>query len=508
MPQQHLYAALCLVGIFLLTYIGYSSGNMLLLGAMVAVPVGVFLVNHPALWFALVVVLSSSRLRVPGLPDQLALFDAMGLGLVLVLGAMFIIRRHDKDAGHGGATGAMMWMFAAVVVFTMGYRGIGLRALGSHLWGGMVYILVLTSLGLVMLIRLVRVPRTAWLVAFFGMVLLSFLPLAAQLSFHLSHGRMGFVYRFIQPTGFLVESLQSELSGEGIQRFNSGSLVALMAVPLVCFRRPFHGYALIVTVAVAAVTMPMVAFSGSRYSAILLIAFLLCWAAFESRRFNWRMPLVLLTLSGMALLVAGQFAHLFPEPVQRVLTFVPGARVEHVAATDAAATIDWRLELWVRSLENLRDNPQWLLIGQGIAFDPTGLEGLELAGAYSAEWAFVCKAYHQGALSLLMVFGIPGLVLGLGILFGLARRHYLALRREPCEDQWLNRMYRTVLAMFICRAIMFVTVSGGVRGFLPELFFLGALLEGLRMTRRRKPAPAVEKPVFLPPLPTGYAIPR
>lgn len=505
MPQQYVYAGLALVGIFLLTYIGFSSGSMLLLAAMIGVPIGIYLVNHPVAWFTFVVALSSSRIRVPGLPDRLSLFDAMAFGLVILLGATYIIRRHDKPAERSWSR-TMLWLFAIVIVMTMAYRGVGLRALGSHQWGGTFYIYLLTGIALMLLVYLIRIPRQIWIIAFFGMIFLSFLPLFAQLAFHFSAGRMGWIYNFVQPTGFLVESLQSQMSGEGVERFNSGSLVALLAIPFVLFNRPFHGWPFFLTLLICLIALPLVALSGSRHSTILALLFLLCWSAFHPRKFEWVLPTVLVSISLLSLLLLAQIAYMFPEPVQRALTFVPGAKTSFIVGADAQGTIDWRIYLWKRSLVSLWENPQWLGIGQGIAYDPSGFEGLELEGTYSAEWAFVCKAYHHGALSLLMIFGIPGLILGQGILFTSIWRHYKAMRTEPCDDEWMNRMYRVVLAMFIARIILFTLISGGVQYFLSELFFLGALLEGIKTARAMRPLDAPDAPVFQSPIPAGYAI--
>lgn len=510
MPQRHVYTTLILFLIFILTYMGFSSmyttrGKIILAG-MALFPILVFMVNHPVLWIASAILVFQSTIRVPGAPEKFGLYELMLAGLAGMLVAYRII---DKETIQPRATNRkLLMMFAGLLVFTMLYRGIGIRALGSPLWGGSVYIILILGIVFMLYIDMVKIEAKVWRNAMIGMCALSFLPFVAQLLLHVSHGSMVWIYRFVQPVGFLAETFQNDLSGSGVERYNSGFAVIALFVPLIWFRKPLLGWALPVTAVLGTITVFFIALSGSRYTILLAILFIGIWTMLGGRRIKIKGPLMLAILGVCALLIVGYFAIYLPNSMQRAFSWIPGSRTTITAQISGSSTMDWRFILWERAISDLWANPQWLFIGQGLAFDPSGFEGLVISGDFSYEWAFVCRAYHHGILSLLLIFGIPGLVIGAGILITTSVRH-IKLSQQSCGDELLNRIYRVVLAYFCARMVLFLTVGGDVQNYFPIFLFFGAMLEGIARARRdwrEDDDDEEEELVFASPIPSAYAM--
>lgn len=505
MPQRHVYTALILFGIFILTYHGFSTYNTALLLGMALIPVGIFLVNHPVLWVMLSIIVVDSTLRVPGAPEKFGVYELMLFGLAGMLVAYRIVDK--KTVQPRAANRVFLMLFAGLLVFTMLYRGIGIKALGSPLWGGSVYIILILGIVFMLFIDMLKISTRSWLIAVLGMCALSLLPLVAQIALNLSHGSLYWLYNYVKPVGFLTETFQAQASGTGVERYNSGFAIVLLYVPLILFKKPFTGWALPITVGLAFLTLLVIALSGSRYIVLLALLFVGIWSMIGGRRLHWRLPLVLASVGFVALCLMAYFAIYLPMPVQRALSWVPFANTSIEASISGTTTMDWRFYIWRRAINDLLANPQWFGIGQGLAFDPSGFEGLDLAGEFSHEWAFVCRAYHHGVLSLLLIFGIPGLVIGSGVLITTAWRHF-KLSQQPCDDLVLNRIYRVMLAMFCARMILFLSVGGDVQNYFPTFLFLGALLEGIARSRREsgKEVEEEEAPVFASPIPSKYAL--
>ena len=108
-------------------------------------------------------------------------------------------------------------------------------------------------------------------------------------------------------------------------------------------------------------------------------------------------------------LVVG-FADRLPLSVQRSLSVLPinfDSRVEH----DAAGTTDWRLQIWKVMIPQI---PHYLWLGKGYAYSATDsyltteatLRGL----ASSYEEILISGNYHSGPLTLIIPFGIFGVL--------------------------------------------------------------------------------------------------
>lgn len=201
---------------------------------------------------------------------------------------------------------------------------------------------------------------------------------------------------------------------------------------------------------------------------------------------------VVLVLGG-AFLVA--FADDLPLPMQRAISFLP-VDVSHVARHDAQSTLDWRFEMWRIVVSEI---PKYFWLGKGFSYDGTDyyltLEAMRRGIGYkSYEYALVSGNYHHGILTLIIPFGIWGVIAFAWLMVAGARALWLNYRFSPPELLNVNRF---LLAVFIVRLLFYLTLYGQFDLDLPlftGLFGLSVALNG--GIRRAAPAeaPAATEP--------------
>ena len=151
-------------------------------------------------------------------------------------------------------------------------------------------------------------------------------------------------------------------------------------------------------------------------------------------------------------------ANKLPLVAQRALSFLPG-KFDPVAVQSAQATLEWRLTMWKQVLP---DVPRYLFHGKGYGLDPTDLY---LAGQSERRFAgeelsgtILAGDYHNGPLSVLIPFGIYGMIAFVWFLFAGTRALYQ-------NYKFGNPAYRTVnvflLASFLVHAFYFFVFFGG-----------------------------------------------
>jgi hypothetical protein len=159
-----------------------------------------------------------------------------------------------------------------------------------------------------------------------------------------------------------------------------------------------------------------------------------------------------------------------PYSVQRSLSILP-IKVDPVARADAQDSSRWRVEMWKIVSSQI---PQYFWKGKGYAIDPTDLYLTELRGLYGlagpSEGAILAGDYHSGPLSLIIPFGIFG-VIGF-VWFMVAGLHALYCNYRY-GDPGLRRINAFLLVYFSTKAIFFFLVYGSLHS---DLFaFVGLL---------------------------------
>ena len=75
--------------------------------------------------------------------------------------------------------------------------------------------------------------------------------------------------------------------------------------------------------------------------------------------------------------------------------------------------------------------------------------------------------------------GVFGLLIGLGLMFAICGRHRRLLK-APWRDPRLKQCHQVIYAMLLVHVGVFLTIYGDVQVSFPSLFFMFAVLEGLR----------------------------
>ena len=166
---------------------------------------------------------------------------------------------------------------------------------------------------------------------------------------------------------------------------------------------------------------------------------------------------------GILILVAVMLVPLadrLPLSVQRAISVLP-LKVDPIARFEAEASTQWRVEMWQLLLPEV---PRYFWLGKGFAFSGASL-GLssDLLGRgqmSSQEMAIMAGTYHNGPLTVLIPFGIWGAVAWLWFLIASLRALYLNHRYG---DESLQRINTFLLAYFVAKTIIFLTIYGDFR---------------------------------------------
>ena len=201
------------------------------------------------------------------------------------------------------------------------------------------------------------------------------------------------------------------------------------------------------------------------------------------------------------------FSDQFPLPVQRCLAIFP-VKISDVAKMSAESSSEWRLEMWQSLLPQI---PHYLLFGKGLTFDANDLAmyyslGNSQVGGEVGGGLALAGDYHNGPLSVVIPFGIWGVI---AFLWFLAASIKVLWRNYKYGDPDLHKENTLLMCYFIAKVVMFLFIFGG---FYSELFVFTGLI-GFNISLNggvAQPAPAVERPrvVFnrFRPLPMGRPV--
>jgi hypothetical protein len=187
-----------------------------------------------------------------------------------------------------------------------------------------------------------------------------------------------------------------------------------------------------------------------------------------------------------------------PLSVQRCLTLLP-LDLDRAAIEAARASTDWRIEMW-RSI--IPDIPNYFWLGKGYAIDPKDIyfSQMHISLKYIApfEAALVAGDYHSGPLTLIIPFGIWGVLAFIWFCFSSLRVLWLNFKYGDPEIKNINTF---LLVAFWAQLAYYLFVFGAF--YMDLAKFVG--LVGLSIcinhgVASRAGAPAlVPKPSIVPP---------
>ncbi len=202
---------------------------------------------------------------------------------------------------------------------------------------------------------------------------------------------------------------------------------------------------------------------GGYRSVLILFIMVLAILFFLERLHHTRLllPVILISLTGMG--VVGLFSSRLPFPIQRSLAFMPFLTIDPVARMDAQASSDWRMPNVARGLPQV---PQYLFIGKGYTFSATEHEQM----GKSLEGVELVTDYHNGPLSVILPFGIAGVIAFVWLLVAGLRVLY---QNYQFGDPAYHTINTFLFVYFVANVISFCFVFGSLHSDLHN--FLGLL---------------------------------
>jgi O-antigen ligase len=170
-------------------------------------------------------------------------------------------------------------------------------------------------------------------------------------------------------------------------------------------------------------------------------------------------PLFPAILLGGFLLFFGMIAFMdkMPLSIQRSFSFLP-IELDPMVENDAEGTTIWRLTVWKAVWP---DVPKYLVKGKGFAYNGTDFylsEQAVMRGQYGAhEPTLISGTYHNGWLTILIPFGIFGLITFLWFCGAALRVIYNNYRFGAPSLKLINTF---LLAFFIARLAFYLTIYG------------------------------------------------
>jgi hypothetical protein len=459
LPRQFIILAIVLPLALLLGYL-IATPDTFGTVAVVGLLIGTLLIPLLLRWHHPLVILAwNATISVFVLPGQPALWMVLA---GMSFGVSVLERGLNKKTVNTYIP-SIVWplvILVGVVLVTAKFTGgIGLRAAGGSAYGGKRYFFIFTAvLGYFALTsQRVSLEKAKWVTAgFFGSALTA---LMSNIIYFLGPA-FYFLYS-IFPVGLALEQAFADFS------LDTQSFTRLVGVgqggPSLIYLL-FIAFGIRGIFSVANLWRPLVLlgcfcltlFGGFR-SGILMLVFLFGVQFFLEGLHRTRLVLFLALglIIGAGLVLP--FANRLPLSVQRSLSFLP-IEVDPVARSSAEASTQWRIEMWQTLVPQI---PKYLFLGKGCSIDPTELYLLNQAiraGFYgSNEESLFVGSYHNGPLTLLISFGLPGTFAFLWFAFASLRVLYRHYANSPPELRLVNTF---LLSYFFMRLVFFLIVYG------------------------------------------------
>ena len=451
-----------------LLILGICSALAVLLGYLIATPlafqtlaiVGVVcgIICLPLLirWHHFFLILSwnaaFSLFFLPGQPRLSMVMTLISFGFALL---DYCVNKKK----HFISVPAITWplIFLAVVILATAKLtgGIGIRSLGSGVYGGRKYYLLLIAILGYFALTSQAIPVERALKTASAYFLSGTTGVVSNIAYLLGPGFYFLFYLF--PTGSTVSAMHTGL--DYLIRFSGVSWASIAVFYYMLMRYGIKGIMDFTAPGRLVVFLTIMAASTlGGFRSILIVMALILFAQFyfEGLFRSGFVPVILLAGALLGALLV-PFADKLPLPVQRSLSFLP-IEVDPIARYDGQASLDWRFDMW-RIL--LKEVPKYLLVGKGYAINPTDLyladEGVRRGFYNTTEHSMISSDYHNGPLTVLIPFGIAGA--GGFLWLCLAGLHIIS-RNYRYGDPALRNINTFLMSLYCVRILVFLSFYG------------------------------------------------
>ena len=475
--------------IFLAVFLGYIVASPFNSTALLTYGLIFFAFAFPFLlrWHFFFLILSCNMNAVifplPGSPPLWMFMVALSLVLSL---SFFALDKREKFLSVPSVIRPLLFLAAVVVVTAELRGGIKLGSFGGETSGGKRYVLVLAAIVCYFAFACHAVPLkhaytygSAFFLGGASGVVGNLLPLFNPAFY--------FIFAIFPPEQSGLEAL-GLVQEASVTRFGgvTTACVAIFCTLLACygirgildfsgplgffpfrFRGRFsmnNPWRFLLFVFAVAVSL-----AGGFRSAIVIFGLMFGIQFFYENLFRSRLFPALMIVFFLTAAIILPLADKLPLSMQRSLSILP-IDVSPVARADAQGSTEWRLAIWKRVWP---DVPKYLLLGKGYAISSRDLSIMMEAGLGrmdSVEIATLAGDYHNGPLTLVMPFGIWG-VIGF-VWFIIASLNVLSRNYRLSPPALLN-LNRFLLVYFIAHTIYFFVFFGS---FYSDLALFAAIV--------------------------------
>src|ERR1051326_2747933 len=415
--------------------------------------------------FALLIASWNAAILFPFLPGQPYIWTVAAVGsLALTLLQRIMDRQYQPVSVPSVAPPLiLLGIWVTITAFVTG--GFGGRALGEELWGGKKYLGVLGAAVGFFALTAHRIPAEKAR-RYSSLFFLSGLTLALSDLVYMAGPAFYGLYWFLPAEMAGSQAVSTEqlwrLGGIGFAaQYLVWFLMARFGIRgLFDLTRPWRMLALGGAFGLALL--------GGFRSTLILLGMLWVVQFYLEGMFRTRLAFVFSLAVALVGVITVTFADRLPIPIQRSLSFLPIPNLDRKAKLDAQGTLDWRIQIWKTVAPEV---PRYLLFGKSFAYNGTDYylttEAIGRGFAYTVDEATLISGnYHQGILTVIIPFGIWGLLL-FGWFCWSSLKILLRHRRNGKESLRLTNTF--ILAMFVTRLFFYIFLYGQFELDLPVL---------------------------------------
>jgi len=382
-----------------------------------------------------------------------------------------------------------------VAIFTAKLTGgIGLHAFGSEVYGGKKYISLLAGILTYFAFTAQRIsPKNARLYA--SLYLLGGVTAFVGDLYPITPSGLHFIYWFFPPSssgGNTLDVGVTRLGGiAGASVAILWWLLAMYGLRGILFGGKFWRPVLF------ALTFALSFLGGFRLTLFGNI-FIIGMLFFLERLHRTKLLLIFALAGTLGTVAVIPLARHLPFTVQRALAFLP-LDISPEARMSADVSTQWRVDMWKALLPQI---PPHLLLGKGYAIS---MEDFQMMGRGSAFHAVdasqqalaLAGDYHNGPLSVILPFGIWGVIVFLWLLIASARAMYCNYRYGDESLRTINAFIWAFILLFI---FQFLFLFGALNSdLMPLAAMVGFSLALNGGVRRPAPQPVQARPPMVYP---------
>jgi O-antigen ligase len=426
---------------------------------------------------------------MPGRPGLWMLLAGISLGITVLNS---VLDKRFKLQHVSSITWPLLFLLAVVLITAKLTGGIGLRSMGSAMYGGKKLVYIIAAVIGYFAISSHRIdPSRAQ--RFTSVYFLS--GVTGVISNLLYIGGPAFYFLFLlfpvdNAMSQAAEDLTLGSTGMKFSRVGGAFPAALAGLCFLLARFGIRGlvdtskpWRMIVALGVVGLSL-----LGGFRSAVLIVGLLFFVQFYFEGLYRTRLVIGVFVAALVAGAILVPTARHLPVSVQRSLSFLP-LDVDPAARANAQNSLEWRLEMWRILVEQV---PQYFWLGKGYAINPTDLyfaqEAYRRGLGKDYESALVSGDYHSGPLSVLIPFGIFGVI---AFVWFLVASFRLLYRNYVYSDDNLRLLNTFLLSYFLARTIFYFVGFGGLYSDLPVfagLVGLSIAVNGARRLPETSPA--------------------